>query len=191
WRAWSDHLGNPKLRASFGIGFILLFAFVGAFTYVNFVLVEPPFSLSQSFIGLVYLVFLPSLVTTPIAGGVAQRYGARMVFWVSIGTSLCGLALLLLPSLSAVLAGLAIVGAGLFFAQAAATGYVGRTATRDNAAANGLYLTSYYLGGLAGALLLGEVFIAAGWTTVVATIAASLGIALLLGRNLHEPGTQG
>ena len=33
------HLRNPPLRAAFGIGFCILFAFIGTFTYVNFVLV--------------------------------------------------------------------------------------------------------------------------------------------------------
>src|SRR4029077_2875592 len=36
---------NPQLRASFGIGFCILFAFIGTFTFVNFVLVRPPLSL--------------------------------------------------------------------------------------------------------------------------------------------------
>jgi YNFM family putative membrane transporter len=40
--AWITHLRNPRLRAAFGIGFCILFAFIGTFTYVNFVLVRPP-----------------------------------------------------------------------------------------------------------------------------------------------------
>src|SRR6201981_2081463 len=31
--AWSEHLRNPALRASFAIGFCILFAFIGTFTY--------------------------------------------------------------------------------------------------------------------------------------------------------------
>ena len=41
---WSKHLRNPPLLASFGIGFCILFAFIGTFTYVNFVLVREPLS---------------------------------------------------------------------------------------------------------------------------------------------------
>src|SRR5262245_2492611 len=33
---WLEHLGNPRVRATFGIGFCILFAFIGTFTYVNF-----------------------------------------------------------------------------------------------------------------------------------------------------------
>ena len=60
--AWLEHLRNPQLRAAFGIGFCILFAFIGTFTYVNFVLVRPPLSLGPMELGFVYFVFLPSVV---------------------------------------------------------------------------------------------------------------------------------
>ena len=74
------HLRNPALLASFAIGFCILFAFIGTFTYVNFVLVRPPLSLGMMQIGFVYFVFLPSIVTTLVAGRAterASRSGAR------------------------------------------------------------------------------------------------------------------
>jgi predicted MFS family arabinose efflux permease len=67
-RTLLGHLRNPALRVSFAIGFLILFAFIGTFTYVNFVLARPPIALSAMGLGLVYFVFLPALVTTPLAG---------------------------------------------------------------------------------------------------------------------------
>jgi len=75
--AWLEHLCNPRLRAAFGIGFCILFAFIGTFTYVNFVLVRPPLSLGPMELGFVYFVFLPSVVTTLWAGRAVHRYGTR------------------------------------------------------------------------------------------------------------------
>src|SRR5262249_43635441 len=49
--AWLAHLRNPPLRAAFGIGFCILFAFIGTFTYVNFVLVREPLSLGRMQLG--------------------------------------------------------------------------------------------------------------------------------------------
>jgi predicted MFS family arabinose efflux permease len=66
---WAEHLRNGPLRASFGIGFLILFAFIGTFTFVNFVLVGDPFAVSPMQLGFVYLVFLPSILTTPVAAG--------------------------------------------------------------------------------------------------------------------------
>jgi predicted MFS family arabinose efflux permease len=174
------HLSNACLRTSFAIGFLILFAFIGVFTYVNFVLASPPLGLSPMALGLVYFVFLPSMLTTPVAGAVAAQIGARRSFVASLGLSIAALPLLVVPSLPAVLAGLAVVAAGTFFAQATATGFVARAAKRDRAAASGLYLASYYLGGLAGAAAIGRIFEAAGWPSAVAAIGVSLLGAVLL-----------
>ena len=75
--AWIMHLKNPPLRASFAIGFCILFAFIGTFTYVNFVLVQPPFSVDAMTLGIIYFVFLPSIATTPLAGRAVERFGTR------------------------------------------------------------------------------------------------------------------
>src|SRR4051812_19529241 len=42
FEAMVGHWRNPKLRSAFTIGFCILFAFIGTFTFVNFVLVRPP-----------------------------------------------------------------------------------------------------------------------------------------------------
>jgi len=185
--AWVQHFRNPALRASFAIGFCILFAFIGTFTYVNFVLVREPIAIGQMTLGLVYFVFLPSILTTPLAGRAALRYGTRPTFWGALGVAGLGLPLMLLPSLPAVMAGLALVGVGTFFAQAAATGFVGRAATGDRGSASGLYLACYFFGGLVGSAVLGQVFDQLGWAACVAGIGAALAIAALLAARLRMP----
>src|SRR5436190_19203387 len=93
--AWLEHLRNRQLRAAFGIGFCILFAFIGTFTYVNFVLVRPPLSLGPMELGFVYFVFLPSVVTTPFAGLAAQRFGTRPTCWSALALAGLGLPFLL------------------------------------------------------------------------------------------------
>ncbi|MCR9257854.1 MAG: MFS transporter [Alphaproteobacteria bacterium] len=178
--AWRKHIGRPSLSAAFGIGFTILFVFVGVFTYVNFHLVEA-LGVPESSLGLVYLVFLPALFTTPLAARAVARFGPRPVLWSSIGSAMVGVGLTLADNLAAVLLGLAIIGAGTFFAQAVATGFVSRTADGDKAAANGLYLTSYYLGGLVGAFALGHAVSAGGWPMVALIVFGMLAAACILG----------
>ena len=185
--AWWQHLRNPALRSTFAIGFLVLFVFIGTFTYVNFVLVEAPIGLGAMELGFVYLVFLPSIVTTPMAGRTALRFGTRRTFWGAIAVAVAGLPLVVAPNLIAVLAGLALIGVGTFFAQAVATGFISRAAKAERGAASGLYLASYYAGGLAGAFVLGQVFDRLGWTTCVLVIAVALGGAALLARRLTLP----
>jgi predicted MFS family arabinose efflux permease len=178
------HLGNPALRAAFAIGFLILFAFIGTFTYVNFVLVEPPFGVGMMMLGAIYLVFLPSIVTTPLAGRVAARFGTRPTLWASFAVAAAALPLLLSSSLLALTAGLGLIGVGTFLAQATATGFVGRAATSDRGAASGLYLASYFLGGLVGTGALGQVFDRLGWTACVIGIGLSLLLGALLAMRL-------
>ncbi|MGY4593802.1 YNFM family putative membrane transporter [Bradyrhizobium sp. GM22.5] len=174
------HWRNPRLRAAFGIGFCILFAFIGTFTFVNFVLVQPPLSLGMMDLGLVYFVFLPSVVTTLLAGKVATRLGARPTILGSLAVAGLGLPLLLAPHLVEVITGMVLVGAGTFFAQAAATGFVGQAATDSRGIASGTYLACYFCGGLLGTAVLGRLFDGFGWQACVAGVGAALAVAALL-----------
>ncbi|MDH2346861.1 MFS transporter [Bradyrhizobium sp. SSUT77] len=180
------HWSNPRLRAAFGIGFCILFAFIGTFTFVNFVLVRPPLSLGMMDLGLVYFVFLPSVVTTLLAGRVASRFGARTTIWGALAVAGIGLPLMLAPHLGGVLTGMALVGVGTFFAQAAATAFVGQTAADNRGVASGTYLACYFCGGLVGTAVLGRLFDSFGWHACVAGVGMALAIAALLTFNLER-----
>jgi YNFM family putative membrane transporter len=173
---WQD----ARLRAAYGIGFCILFAFIGTFTFVNFVLVRPPLSLGMMDLGFVYFVFLPSVVTTLLAGKVASRLGTRPTIWGSLAIAGVGLPLMLVPHLGAVLAGMVLVGSGTFSAQAAATGFVGQAAAVNRGIASGTYLACYFCGGLVGTAVLGRLFDAYGWHACVAGVGLALAVAALL-----------
>jgi MFS transporter, YNFM family, putative membrane transport protein len=187
--ALHEHFHNRALRASFAIGLLILFAFIGTFTYVNFVLARPPLTLAPMALGFVYFVFAPAILTTPLAGRAVMRWGSTKTFRAALGVAGLGLPLLLSGQLALVMLGLTLVGAGTFFAQAAATGFVGRNATHDPGSASGLYLTSYFSGGLAGAAIVGRIFEHAGWPAAVALIGAVLALAAWLAGQLHEVKT--
>ena len=183
---WTQHLRNKRLRAAFGIGFSILFAFIGTFTYVNFVLVAEPFSIGMTSLGCVYFVFLPAILTTLLAGRAVDILGSRRALWSGIITAGTGLPLLLSPTLAVVLVGLALVGSGTFFAQAIATGYVSKAARIDRAAASGMYLACYFIGGLAGSAVLGQLFVRYGWASCVIGIGVSLALAGSFGFRLTD-----
>lgn len=184
---WTAHFRNPRLAACFAIGFCILFAFIGTFTFVNFVLVHEPLSLGMMQVGLVYFVFLPSILTTPLAGATASRVGVQPALWGSLIVALAGLPLLVLSSLAAVLIGMVMVAAGTFFAQAIATGFVNRAAEADRGSASGVYLASYFSGGLVGSVILGQIFDRVGWPGCVAGIGCALLIACALTFRLRAP----
>jgi len=183
--AMIGHWRDPSLRAAFGIGFCILFAFIGTFTFVNFVLVRPPLSLGRMDLGLVYFVFLPSIVTTLLAGRAVARFGTRPAIWGALAVAVIGLPLMLSSHLLEVLAGMVLVGIGTFFAQAAATGFVGRAAAENRGVASGTYLACYFLGGLVGSAVLGQLFDRLGWTACLAGVGASLALAARLTARLR------
>jgi predicted MFS family arabinose efflux permease len=105
----------------------------------------------------------------------------------ALGIAVAGLPLLVVSHLAAVLTGLSLVGVGTFFAQAVATGFVGRAATTDRGAASGIYLACYFFGGLAGSAVLGQVFDRIGWGACVAGVGLALAVAAAFAPKLQVP----
>ncbi|MBR1187575.1 MFS transporter [Bradyrhizobium sp. AUGA SZCCT0160] len=185
------HWRNRSLRAAYAIGFCILFAFIGTFTFVNFVLVREPLSLGRMDLGLVYLVFAPSVITTPFAGKAVARFGSRQVISGALALAAIGLPMMLSSHLPYVLAGMVLVGVGTFFAQAAATGFVGQAAQDNRGVASGTYLACYFFGGMAGSAVLGQLFDRFGWSACVAGVGASLAIAAMMTTQLKLPSNRG
>lgn len=169
--AVAGHLNNRLLRATYMVGFCVLFSLVAIFTYITFYLAEPPFDLDATALGLIFLVYVIGAAANPIAGRAIDRYGHRTVLATAIGAGLFGLALTFVPNVWVVCAGLAICSTGVFAAQTAGNGFVGIAAKHQRALAVGLYGTFYYLGGSAGAVLPGYFWNWAGWPATAAFIA--------------------
>src|SRR5205823_2876553 len=125
-------------------------------------------------------VFAPAVVTTLFAGKAVTQFGTRPSIWAALAVAAIGLPLMLSSHLALVLSGMVLVGVGTFFAQACATGFVGQAAQDNRGVASGTYLACYFLGGLVGSAVLGQLFDRFGWTACVAGVGASLAVAALL-----------
>lgn len=183
-----EHVQNARLLAVCGMGFTVLFSLVGAFTYVNFYLSQPPFNLGTAALGGIFFVYLLGCIVTPLSGRFLDRYGFRRTALASVGISLGGLLLTLVPSLWAVIAGLALFSSGIFISQSAATVLTGRVAEHSRSAAAGLYVTFYYTGGSVAAVATAWFWVRGSWPACVGLFAAvslaTLGFSLLGGRSL-------
>ena len=168
------HLRNPRLLATFAAGFAILFAFVAIFTYVSFHLAAAPYALSPAALGSLFVVYLFGVVVTPLSGRAVTRFGRAKVAACAIALWCAALALTLIASLPAIVAGLAIAAACGFVCQALANGFLAASAGGGRSSAVGLYVTSYYTGGTIGGLLPALAFTAFGWPGVVALVIAVL-----------------
>ncbi|HVI49927.1 MAG TPA: MFS transporter [Candidatus Sulfotelmatobacter sp.] len=169
------HLTDPALLATYAVGFSVLFSMVATFTYVNFHLSLPPYSMSVSALGMIFLVYPIGAFVTPASGFLIRRLGRRGTILLALSTSGAGLLATLGPSLFEVVIGLAMFVTGVFVAQTSATGYVGQRARVARTTAVGIYVCCYYLGGSVGAELPGlTVWHAGGWPGCVGLVLAVL-----------------
>jgi MFS transporter, YNFM family, putative membrane transport protein len=173
-RQMLGHLRNPRLLAIYVVGFGTLFNFVALFTYVNFVLAAPPFNLPPTLLGAVFVTYLFGAFAVLWLGRAVARFGRRALVLGAIVVWICGALLTLVPSLGAIIAGLAIAAGCGFVTQATATAAVALTAESGRTSAIGLYATSFYVGGSVGAALPGLTWSIGGWPACVAMVAAML-----------------
>ncbi len=176
WGALGPHLRNPRLRATYAVGFCVLFAQIAMFTYVTFLLADPPFGLSTAQLGWIFSVYLVGAVITPLAGRWIDTNGHRAGIAIAMALGATGAALTLVASTPVVVAGLGFVASGVFVAQATASSHVGFVTKTDRGLAVGLYSTAYYVGGSLGGTLPAFVWTAGGWPACVALVLAVQGL---------------
>ncbi len=169
-RAALGHLRNPRLVATFGIGFTILFSLVATFTYGTFHLAGWPYSLSATGQGLVFLVYLLGSVAAPVGGRIIARIGPVRGLAMAVGGVWLGLGVALVPSLPVIVAGLGIMVCGIFICQTASISMISATAKTSRSAAMGLYVTLYYAGGSLGAVAPAPAWHAYAWPGVVAIV---------------------
>jgi predicted MFS family arabinose efflux permease len=149
-----SHLVNARVMVTCWAGFNVLFSLVAVFTYVTFYLVAPPFRVSISTLSYLFVVYLVGLVAANL-------------------TSLAGVAITLAHQLPMVIIGLALMCTGVFISQACATSYLREaTPSGGRAAAIGLYVCCYYIGGTAGGVIPSYAWKLGAWPACVALVAS-------------------
>jgi predicted MFS family arabinose efflux permease len=180
-RLMLGHFLNPPIVATFAVGFTVLFSFVATFTYVNFYLGAPPFELSASALGAIFVIYLLAVVVTPRTGRWIRAIGRRRLVVLAVAMSCVGLSLTLIRWLPVIMVGLGLASMGGFICQTSATGLLAQRATAARSSAVGLYVSFYYIGGSMGAAVPALFWARAGWPGCVAlVILALLGMAALV-----------
>ncbi len=167
------HLRNPRLLAIYAVGFGVLFNFVATFTYISFHLAAPPYLFTPTLLGAIFVTYLGGSFMVPWVGRAILIFGRRRFVLGVIGVWIVGALLLLAPPVSVMVLGLLLCATCGMTCQAVSTGYVVTTVKEGRSSAAGLYASSFYIGGSAGAFLIGFVWNAAGWPGCVAAIVAT------------------
>ena len=166
------HFRDRRLVATFAIGFGVLFNFIAAFTYVSFHLAGPPYFFTPTLLGALFFTYLVSSPLLPWTGRAIALFGRRRFVLGTIALWIVGALLLLAPPVPIIIAGLTLCAICGMLCQTVSTGYVTLTAKEGRSSAVGLYASTFYVGGSAGAFLTGIAWSTAGWSGCVAVIVA-------------------
>jgi YNFM family putative membrane transporter len=190
WRevpgTFGQHFRDPGLPWLFAEAFLLMGGFVSVYNYIGFRLLDPPFDLSQTAIGAIFVVYLFGTFSSAATGEIASRLGRRKVLWLAILLGLAGIALTLSDRLWLIILGIVVVTVSFFGAHSVASSWIGRRALRDRAQASSIYLCLYYLGSSVLGTAGGWFFAHSGWVGVVAFFAALYGLALVIALHLSR-----
>ena len=170
------HVGNPRLLAIYAVGFGVLFNFIATFTYVSFHLAGPPYFFTPTLLGAIFVTYLGGTFIVPWVGHAIVLFGRRRFVLGIIALWSTGALLLLAPPVAIIVIGLTICATCGLLCQAVSTAYVITIAKEGRSSAAGLYASMFYLGGSAGAFLVGLVWNAYGWGGCVAAIVATQAI---------------
>lgn len=185
-----QHLKDSALLSLFGLGFLLMGSFVTLYNYIGFQLVEPPFSLSQTIVGWIFIIYLVGTFSSAWFGSLSDRFGRYRMLVIAIVIMFIGGIVTLENHLLLKIAGIAIFTFGFFGGHSIASSWVGRRATHDKAQASSLYLFFYYVGSSVGGTVGGIFWTVYGWHGVIGMIIsflfASFILAFHLRKTLHE-----
>ncbi|MEB1808652.1 MAG: MFS transporter [Bacillaceae bacterium] len=176
----ASQLKDRKLLALFIISFVLMGGFVTVYNYISFVLMAAPYSLSQTMIGLVFLIYLVGTFSSTYMGKVSDQLGKQQMLPVTISIMLVGAVLTLSSNLWLILLALAVFTFGFFGSHSIASSMVGQLATNYKSQAASLYLLCYYLGSSVIGTSSGIIWVKFEWTGIVLTICGLIFIALLM-----------
>lgn len=166
----------------YGAIFCLFFVFCGALNYLPFRTVELSGHHSGVLTGIMYSGYLTGIMSSMAAGGIINRFGSESrVVLFAYALFVFVLAAMLLPYTAVLFILLFPFCGTMFLVHSIATAMVNRVAGEDSSLASGIYVSSYYGGGVLGTYLPGLIFEAFGWEfMVVYLIGAVLAGFLLL-----------
>jgi len=181
--------GLPWLYAE---GFLLMGSFITIYNYVSFRLLAPPYSMSQSAVGAIFLFYIVGSFVSTWFGQLAGRLGRRRVFWIPILVFLAGVGMTAATPLFVVVAGIGVATAGYFGAHSVASSWVGRRGHAAPAQAAAFYSFFMYVGSSVLGSAGGVAWSRAQWpgvavfTIVLLVLALAVAIRLIAVRPLPQ-----
>ncbi|MEU6847228.1 MFS transporter [Streptomyces sp. NPDC046716] len=170
------------LRRAVVQGCLWYFAFSLVWVALTVRLAQPPYGLDAAAIGLYSLAGALGFAALPVAGRLGDRYSPRAVICVSMGVAAVGAGVLCAGLGRPVLtgAGLALLDAGCFTAQAANQARILGVDPRRGGSLSGVYLLLYFCAGAVGSAVAASLVARGGWGAASGVVLGALVLAGVL-----------
>jgi len=187
WRLLPQILGRRLFRRVYLMVFCFFFAFAALMNFIPFRLYEISGAADEWRVGLIYCGYLMGVVSALSAVRIKERFGSeRLVIITGLALYLVALMAMLLPSIPVLFLAMFLFCGAMFLVHATATGWLNRLSEHHKGTVNGLYVASYYGGGMLGSLVPGFVYQAWGWGAFILLLALAIIGALFFSLGLGE-----
>lgn len=174
------HAKNPRLLCLFGIAFLIMGSFVAMYNYLGYKLMSPPYNMSQTAVGWIFIIYLFGTFSSTWMGKLSDKIGVTVVLVLGISIMFIGALLTLFTSFIIKIVGLILVTFGLFGSHSIASNWVGKIAKTAKAQASSLYLLFYYMGSSIAGFVGGFFWKHFEWKGVITMIISFLSFSFIL-----------
>ena len=178
-------LANKKLLWIYLVAFFIMGSFVAVFNFISYVLLAPPYSLSQTVVGLLFVVYLFGTFSSAYMGRLSDKLGNGRVLMLGLVIMLSGALVTLLQPLLLKFVGLALFSFGMLGSHSVACGWVGKLNKGDKAQSSSMYMFFYYAGASSLGTLGGVFLEKYGWHGVIGMVAVAVLLCLLIVAHLE------
>ncbi|HET6872873.1 MAG TPA: MFS transporter, partial [Sporolactobacillaceae bacterium] len=177
---FTGHLKNPALVSLFLVAFLIMGGFVTLFNYIGYRLSDPPYNLSQTIIGAIFIVYITGTLSSAWMGALADKKGQGPVALLSLAIMIIGGLGTLASNLIVVILFIAVFTFGFFGIHSVASRWVGDWAGTNKTQASSLYLLLYYGGSSIVGVTGGYFWSRYNWIGVILLVTLLLVLAFFL-----------
>jgi predicted MFS family arabinose efflux permease len=173
------NLRDPVMLVLYAVGFLVMGSFAAVYNYLGFHVEDPPFSVPETLVSLLFLAYLAGTVASRLSGALTGRFGVLPVMLCGFAAMGAGLVLMAVDVLVVVVLGLVVFTVGCFTAHPVASGLSGRWAQTGRSQSTALYQLAWLGGTAFFGWLIGVVYDGVGWAAVLATVGGMCGVAVI------------
>ncbi|GAB1612941.1 MULTISPECIES: MFS transporter [Mammaliicoccus] len=179
----------PAVLKTMSLSFLLMGTFVTIYSYITVRFEQPPFSLSESTIAFIFILYLIGTYSSINFGKLSIKLGVKKAYALAITIMIVGIALTFITYLPIDIVGLAAMTFGFFGAHSIQSSYIATLTESSKSHASTLYLLGYYVGSSLLTILGGYIYVHLEWLGIGILSLLLTFIAVFISRSLFRDST--